>query len=43
MVKKNQNSIGIVRNLNSHLKDGNSISDVIEHIDNEKMLDSLYK
>ena len=36
-------SIGIVRNLNSHLQDGNSISDVIEHIDNEKVLWSLYK
>ena len=36
-------SIGIVRNLNSHLKDGKSISDVIEHIDNEKVLKSLYK
>ena len=41
--QERSDDIGIVRNLNSHLKDGKSISDVIEHIDNEKVLKSLYK
>ena len=37
------NAIGIVRNLNSQLKDGKDISMVIQNIYDEKELKSLYK